>query len=442
MLSAVSLILLCIFGLAAEIFATVAAAQTTGWHIALCVLWAGCGIYLVVRGARTGSIFLTLLLAVACLAEICILLLLSQSIHSIHTLAVVVAAVSAFFAIAVEINLPMRDPSWSRKDISRPFTEPTAALRSPEDNLTIFQWFTVQWVAPLIKIGNQRQLNDEDIWFLPYEFQHQLLHDAFRKVKGTVVVRLIKANWIDLAILTFLAALELACDYSLPILLQYLLRAMQTISVNKRPALTVAAVTVLVRLVDAQVEVLALWFGRRCYERSRGEMITMLYEKTLNRKLVGHVTDSKEAKQEHHANGHHDDTNNEEALEEDPERQPLLNGNGHSKQRHTTNGGILQRLLAYFRRSKQQKTDTKQPASLGKILNLMRNDVYEVAQRFWEVQNLIFAPCGLIIALVLVWRLLGWPSLVGVGVVVVTQIVNGHPCSRSNCVGAEEKTQY
>ena len=424
MLSAVSLILLCIVGLAAEITATVAASQITGLHIALCVLWAGSGIYLMVRGARTGSILLTLLLAVACLAEVCILLLLSQSIHSIHTLAVVVAAVSAFFAIAVEINLPMRDPSWSRKDISRPFTEPTAALRSPEDNLTIFQWFTVQWVAPLIKIGNQRQLNDEDIWFLPYEFQHQLLHDAFRKVKGTVVVRLIKANWIDLAILTFLAALELACDYSLPILLQYLLRAMQSISVNKRPALTVAAVTVLVRLVDAQVEVLALWFGRRCYERSRGEMITMLYEKTLNRKLVGHVTDSKEAEREHHANGHNDDTSNEETLEEDPERQPLLNGNGHSKQRHTTNGGILQRLLAYFRRSKQQKTDTKQPASLGKILNLMRNDVYEVAQRFWEVQNLIFAPCGLIIALVLVWRLLGWPSLVGVGVVVVTQIVN------------------
>lgn len=41
------------------------------------------------------------------------------------------------------------------------------------------------------------------------------------------------------------------------------------------------------RLLTAQCDVFKLWYSRRAYERSRGEMITMLYEKTLNRKILG-----------------------------------------------------------------------------------------------------------------------------------------------------------
>ena len=37
---------------------------------------------------------------------------------------------------------------------------------------------------------------------------------------------------------------------------------------------------------------------------------------------------------------------------------------------------------------------------MGKIFNLLRGDVYEVAQRFWEVDILIDKPVGLIVAVV------------------------------------------
>src|SRR5262249_42215836 len=117
-------------------------------------------------------------------------------------------------------------------------------------------------------------------------FQHALLHDAFRKIKGSVLRRLLVANWVDLVILTFLECLELATNYADPVLLQLLLRAMQHLDVEKRPALTYALLILLIRVVNAQSEVFSLWYGRRCYERSRGEMITMLYEKTLHRKMV------------------------------------------------------------------------------------------------------------------------------------------------------------
>ena len=138
----------------------------------------------------------------------------------------------------------------------------------------------------LIKIGNKRQLREDDVWFLGYEFQHRHLHDAFRKLKGTVFYRLLRANWMDLAILSILAVMEMAADYSTPVLLQYLLQAMESIQLEKQPAIKFAALILLARTVDAQVELFALWFGRRCYERSRGELITMIFEKTLNRKAI------------------------------------------------------------------------------------------------------------------------------------------------------------
>ncbi|KAI1407860.1 P-loop containing nucleoside triphosphate hydrolase protein [Hypoxylon sp. FL1857] len=67
---------------------------------------------------------------------------------------------------------------------------------------------------------------------------------------------------------------------------------------------------------------------------------------------------------------------------------------------------------------------------MGKILNLMRNDVYEVAQRFWEFPSIVTKPLQLIFSLVLIWQLLGWPCLLGVAWAVVLQFLNA-ACVRS-----------
>ncbi|KAK1083320.1 hypothetical protein LTR48_006368 [Friedmanniomyces endolithicus] len=61
---------------------------------------------------------------------------------------------------------------------------------------------------------------------------------------------------------------------------------------------------------------------------------------------------------------------------------------------------------------------------MGKILNLMRNDVYEVSQRFWEFQQLIIKPLSCVLSITLVVRFLGWSSLVAVLVLVVCQVIN------------------
>ena len=71
---------------------------------------------------------------------------------------------------------------------------------------------SVSWMKPLIKLGSMRQLNDQDVWFLGYEFNHSVLHDKFKQVRGTVVRRLLKANAVDLVIISMLGILELVAS--------------------------------------------------------------------------------------------------------------------------------------------------------------------------------------------------------------------------------------
>ena len=73
----------------------------------------------------------------------------------------------------------------------------------------MWQYMSVSWMAPLIKLGREKQLNEEDVWRLGYEFQHRLLHDSFRELKGTVLSRLIEANALDLVIISILSIIEL-----------------------------------------------------------------------------------------------------------------------------------------------------------------------------------------------------------------------------------------
>lgn len=107
----------------------------------------------------------------------------------------------------------MRNPDLPNDEISPLFAAPTFELRSPEDNLTLWQFLSVSWMAPLISLGKRRQLNDEDVWSLSYEFRHRLLHDKFREVQGSLLGRLVKANFIDLALLAILGIINILTSW-------------------------------------------------------------------------------------------------------------------------------------------------------------------------------------------------------------------------------------
>lgn len=277
-------------------------------------------------------------------------------------------------SIIIIVNMPMRDPLSASGEICLPYQTPTSALRSPEDNFTLWNWMSVGWMGPTVKTACQRQLHDADVWTLPLEFQHSRLHRLFRDVKGSVLVRLLKANAPDLILTTCTGITESLCSLVPIIFLKQLLVALEGESPNRKVAMVYGAFILMARLINAQSLVFSLWFCRRAYERCRGELITMIYEKTLMRKAFTFPSSHNEA-----------------------------DANEKTRAGHPSSDG---------------------PASMGKILNLMRNDVYEIAQRFWEFANLVTKPMTFILTIVLIWKILGPAALGGVLLIVFAQVLN------------------
>ena len=132
----------------------------------------------------------------------------NSPIYGQHSAMRISEACLTVVSIVIILAMPMRNPELDSSDVCPPFKSPTNYLRSPEDNMTLWQFMTVTWMGPLISTGKRKQLNDEDVWLLPYEFQHSRLHHLFREIRGSVLVRLLRANALDLIITSLLGVLE------------------------------------------------------------------------------------------------------------------------------------------------------------------------------------------------------------------------------------------
>ncbi|KAK0627525.1 hypothetical protein B0T14DRAFT_493599 [Immersiella caudata] len=334
-------------------------------------------------------------------------------------------------SLIIMLNMPLRNPEWDSTGIGKPFEKPTSSVRSPEDIITLWQWITVSWMAPLIKIGYERQLHDEDVWFLAYEFQHSRLHEHFRRLSGTVLARIFKANGLDLLITTALGILETSAELTEPILLKQLLGALASKSPNPRAALVYAGITLFGRLVRAQSGVFSLWYQRRNYERTRGEMITMIYEKTLRRKAFtfpsGGQIDSANAPADELPPSPTDASSSTTLAEPEPDNDDI---DEQAKPKISRFSWIMSCFRRKYERvatsagDKSAAEPSEAPASTGKILNLLRNDVYEVAQRFWEFPWITTKPLNFVVSIVLIWHILGPASLVGIALLLAGMGIN------------------
>jgi hypothetical protein len=116
---------------------------------------------------------------------------------------------TALISCATVLIMPFRYNPTGELEISQVGTTPSHQHRSPEDEIRLYQFLTVTWVSPLIKIGNQRKLEEADIWSLPSEFQHRQLFEKFQQVAGGVVMRCVKANAFDLFLISLFALVDL-----------------------------------------------------------------------------------------------------------------------------------------------------------------------------------------------------------------------------------------
>ncbi|CAG8927949.1 unnamed protein product [Penicillium salamii] len=402
-----SLLIFSAIGLTADLIQLVPP-EVNWFDVIIVFSWTVASILIAVKRPRACSIallaFYVLLLAV----ELCLAVSSEASLDFKVVARYIAAAASAAASTAI-LLMPFRETSLPSVDISAVGQQPSSDFRTPEDNLRLWQFLTVSWMAPLISTGCNRQLNEDDVWLLGFDFQHSRLHEKFRRLRGSVLGRLLRANGIDVFIISTISIVQLLCDFSTPVLLQQLLQAMKDPLRPKRVALTYALISFALRLIAAQAQVLLLWYGRRSYERSRGEMIMMVYEKALSRKnILGAMIQENPEEPDNETSGLDSGVSSE--LDEPPAKPT---------------DSLWRRIISQRNRTKiPPPKQAKEAASLGKIFNLLRGDVYEVAQRFWEVDSLINQPLGLIIATILVWTLFGPSCFLGILAVLVAQVVN------------------
>ena len=132
---------------------------------------------------------------------------------------------------------------------------------------------------------------------------------------------------------------------------------MESSDTHRNAAITYAMLSLLVRLVASQCSVFNLWFSRRCYERSRGEMITMLYEKTLSRKIIGSPTHP-QTDVCPDAMGH---------------GRPSMKAKGLRSRLASIWRGLYKAPGSLFSTTDWSPRESTRPASMGKILNMMRH---------------------------------------------------------------------
>ncbi|CAM1505044.1 Fc.00g106810.m01.CDS01 [Cosmosporella sp. VM-42] len=305
-------------------------------------------------------------------------------IKSLNTIRAADAGLTSL-AIIIIGNMPFRDPSWGTEDIGSAAAKPTHFLRSPEDNITLFQFLTVSWVTPLAKIAKMRELNVEDVWQLPFEFQHTRLYMAFRELKGKLIPCLIEANGLDLFISTSLAIVEKVSEVSNIRLTSKLYQSLD----HNEPSDAVfwSMVMLCVDCIRQFSKTSSGWYSRKAYERSRGETFIGLFSKLLTRAVPG-----------------------SETTEKDP-------GESFDDLREYPPSSKIKRFFGWFlgrnKRRNQEKDTQTHSASNAKVVNLVRGDTYEISQRFWEVPKVVSQPIKVIFTVYYLIDIMGWTACIG-----------------------------
>ncbi|TFK93706.1 P-loop containing nucleoside triphosphate hydrolase protein [Polyporus arcularius HHB13444] len=267
---------------------------------------------------------------------------------------------------------PLQDV-WPCPNVAKPGDPSSNEYTMPEDSANLWTWSTFSFVEPLFKVSNSRRVNDEDVWTLSPFFTHKNLFRKYLQYTSehpdhSLLRYLIRSSSLDLILDVALNTWSATIGFVPPYALQRILQALSDPSPNaKTTAYFFAVVAFLANLSFAQVDVNKMWFTRRCYERTRGQLFCALHYKALKRRDVS----------------------------------------GKSTQRP------------------QDETDEDEGnADLGKIVNLMQGDAYAVAYRFWQFSGFFLAPVRLTIALVYLYRILGWSAFAAVIVTIVVYLLN------------------
>jgi hypothetical protein len=204
--------------------------------------------------------------------------------------------------LGIALSLPVTTYLPSHKTALRT-SGTNNTLDGPEDGVSLFDWLTVRWMNPLLSKAQKKTLEDEDIWLLSPFYKHRYLYPVFRDVlvsptasssdsggvKRPGLMRKIFAftafdQFISSCISLTVAIITFAGPYFLKSILETLSTKGLPSAEARLRGYKLALLMFVLSVVRAQLETLREYHCRRTYERVRGALIVMVFDKATKRK--------------------------------------------------------------------------------------------------------------------------------------------------------------
>ncbi|RUS34665.1 hypothetical protein BC938DRAFT_479221 [Jimgerdemannia flammicorona] len=248
---------------------------------------------------------------------------------------------------------------------------------------------TFSWMDKLIFQGNKKPLENEDLPELLPNIRARYSWKEFKITKPALALgrRILVFILPDVAKFSFLVTIQVFLDFVTPYLLQKLLQYFQnsdTIPVSQ--AYGYVALMLISQIGTTLFRSQVFYITRHIDVHLRAALNAEIYAKSLRMRDTSGMVGKKTAERESQA------------------------AEGENK--------------AAEGESKSDSPEKAQPASTGKIVNLMSVDTNRVANSPNFAHIFISAPLAMVIGIVMLYRLLGWSALLGIGVMAVMMPLN------------------
>ncbi|KAF2810986.1 uncharacterized protein BDZ99DRAFT_415278 [Mytilinidion resinicola] len=274
-----------------------------------------------------------------------------------------------------------------------------------EPRASVLSLATFAWVDSIVWVGYKKTYELADVWNLPPKDKAASLLAEYRQVKKTSILayHLVKYFKRGLIIQAGWAAIGGFLTFAPTLLLKAILEYMEKPENTPRNAAWFYVILLFVSgcasaLADGQ----ALWLGRKICIRIRAVIIGEIYAKALKRRAAAGA---------------------DKILGQE------------KKKEKTARPKALKRMMTFGRRKKKTTEDVKsqQPdeeksdsqVTTGAIINLMAVDAFKVSE-ICAYLHFLWAntPVQLVVAIVLLYRILGYSSIAGISTMALLLPVN------------------
>ncbi|KAG0044863.1 hypothetical protein BGZ83_009850 [Gryganskiella cystojenkinii] len=254
---------------------------------------------------------------------------------------------------------------------------------SPEAYASYFSWLFFAWFNAIIKIGSTKTLNSSDLPELLPILRARTVWSQFQifsnklKSSSTLLKRILRFNLISFIWQFTFVVLSTCLDFSVPYFLKLFLSYVNDPQAPPKVAYAYVIAIFIAQVSRSLVQSQMFYMGRKINVSMMALLNAEIYAKTLTRRDMSGLVDKKKKAGEESKDG-----------------------------------------------KKKDDTKSNAPASAGKVVNLMSTDTVRVSGvvNFWHIG--VSSPIGIALGTYLLYDLIGWSSLVGMSILVITIPIN------------------